>query len=213
MMNESNSLPETIIWKGQTVVVRRHRFSDLIGYAQTIPNYTIYTKRLPRIPFGNETSAMPLTRAPAVDYCSCGTYRTLLHLPGCEFEQCPACLGQRSRCDCPWDDLLPLQKDTPPGKGEESQAQKPDYPMDVQSKLNPLYFIKTKPHAQEEPYDRIPFGNETDVMASKVPSSVDRCPACGTSRGFFHEMVCTYEQCPSCGEAAHICPCHYEEGY
>jgi hypothetical protein len=107
-MATTKTTPQTIIWKGKTIEVKQDLWlSDEVASAQTYTHYLIRGQRYARIPFGWESETMPLRYSDEVSLCKCCAYRTQLHLPGCDYEQCPVCLGHRSSCDCPWDDGIP----------------------------------------------------------------------------------------------------------
>ena len=68
-----------------------------IEAAQDIKTISIANTLFKRIPFGHEKD-MPTER---LDNCGdCGVLRGQLHVPECDIEQCPKCIGQLVSCDC-----------------------------------------------------------------------------------------------------------------
>lgn len=72
--------------------------------AQTQPYYEIRGRQYFRIAYGAEE------RSPAADFdgpmrChDCGVQEMDLHLPGCDWEECPVCHGQAFACNCAYSD-------------------------------------------------------------------------------------------------------------
>ena len=75
------------------------------SYPQTIADaqkITVYRtsdgQSIPRTRFGSERDPWDASK-PCHD---CYVVRGEFHVPGCDAEECPLCLGQRLSCDCPF---------------------------------------------------------------------------------------------------------------
>jgi hypothetical protein len=101
---ESENLPsgfnpkneKTIIYRGTRVI---ESYPQTIADAQKITVYrTSDGQTIPRTRFGSEHDSWDASQ-PCHDCC---VVRGEFHVPGCDVEEYPLCIGQRLSCDCPF---------------------------------------------------------------------------------------------------------------
>jgi hypothetical protein len=90
--------PEFVVYNGVKMAAD---WPERIQEAQTLLTISIGGREYSRIPYGQEADDWGAERGPCHD---CAVTKGQLHVPGCDVEQCPLCLGQSLSCECPYDD-------------------------------------------------------------------------------------------------------------
>ncbi|MGE0713724.1 MAG: hypothetical protein AB7N76_37100 [Planctomycetota bacterium] len=84
-------------------------WAEALQETQLETHYVRDGQRFERVAYGDETFRDPV-EAESQPCRHCSTIRGKLHLPDCDYEQCPACAWQIMSCDCEfagheWKDL------------------------------------------------------------------------------------------------------------
>lgn len=89
---------EFVIYNGERMI---HYWPERIESAQLQATYSIGGKEFTRIKYGNEEDDWGADKQACHD---CAVIKGQYHVPSCDVERCPSCIGQTISCDCDYDE-------------------------------------------------------------------------------------------------------------